>query len=58
MGTVCWRGEGAGPAGSVALRCPTDGVARRPLEVMETMMNSKCGGTVVVVDRSTEPAWC
>lgn len=32
MGTVCWRGEGAGSAGGVALRRPTDGVARRPLE--------------------------
>lgn len=32
VGTVCWGGEGAGSAGGVALRCPTDGVARRPLE--------------------------
>lgn len=42
MGTVCWRGEGAGSAGGVALGRPPKGVARGPLKGKETMMKSKC----------------
>lgn len=37
MGTVCWRGEGTGPAGGVALWCPANCVAWRSLEGNEMM---------------------
>lgn len=43
MGTVCWRGQGAGSAGGVALRRPANGVARGTLESVEKMLECKCG---------------
>lgn len=41
MGTVGWRGEGAGSAGGVALRRPTNGVTWGTLEGTETAITSK-----------------
>lgn len=39
MGTVSWRRERTGPAGSVALRSPADRVAWRSLKGMKLCKN-------------------